>query len=30
MVETPKAHWWCVDIVWSEIAEEVKSMGWDI
>ena len=30
MVETPKAHWWCVDIVWNEIAEEVKSMGWDI
>ncbi len=30
MVETPKAHWWCVDIVWKEIADEVKSMGWEL
>ena len=25
---TPKAHYWCEDIVWSKIAEETKKLGW--
>ena len=28
LVVTPKAHWWCVDIVWKEIDEECKKLGW--
>ena len=28
LVETPKGHWWCEDIVWGAINEEVKSHGW--
>ncbi len=28
MIETPKAHWWCEDLVWSAINEETKKMGW--
>ncbi len=28
MVETPKAHYWCEDIVWTAIDEETKKMGW--
>ena len=30
LVVTPKEHWWCVDIVWPEIAKEVKAMGWEM
>ena len=30
MVETPKGHWWCVELVWEEITKEVKSMGWNL
>ena len=29
LVVTPKAHWWCEDIVWSAIKEEIAKMGWD-
>lgn len=25
---TPKEHWWCEDIVWNAIQEEVKNLGW--
>jgi hypothetical protein len=25
---TPKAHWWCEDIVWNAINEETKKLGW--
>ena len=25
---TPKGHWWCEDIVWNAIQEEVKNLGW--
>ena len=28
LVKTPKAHWWCEDIVWTTIAEECKKLGW--
>ncbi len=28
LVKTPKAHWWCEDIVWGTIAEETKKLGW--
>lgn len=28
LVETPKAHWWCEDIVWDAINEETKKLGW--
>lgn len=28
LVETPKNHWWCVDIVWETINAEVKKLGW--
>lgn len=24
LIVTPKGHWWCVDIVWNAIDEEVK------
>jgi hypothetical protein len=24
---TPKDHWWCEDIVWSAINEEVQKLG---
>ena len=27
-VTTPKAHWWCADIVWPAILEECKKLGW--
>ena len=25
---TPKAHWWCEDIVWKTINEETEKLGW--
>lgn len=28
MIETPKAHWWCEDIVWDAINTETKKLGW--
>ena len=28
LVKTPKAHWWCVDIVWPAILEETQKLGW--
>lgn len=28
IIETPKDHWWCEDIVWPAIQEEVKKLGW--
>lgn len=28
LVKTPKAHWWCEDIVWDNIKEELEKMGW--
>lgn len=28
MIVTPKAHWWCVDLVWPAINEETKKLGW--
>ena len=28
LIETPKAHWWCEDIVWSAICTEVERLGW--
>ena len=28
LVETPKAHWWCEDIVWDTIKEEMVKLGW--
>ncbi len=28
LIKTPKAHWWCEDIVWNSIKEETKKMGW--
>lgn len=29
LVVTPKAHWWCEDIVWPAIIEKCKEMGWE-
>ncbi len=29
LVETPKNHWWCVDIVWETINAEAKKLGWN-
>lgn len=28
LIETPKAHWWCSDIVWKAIQRETKKIGW--
>lgn len=28
LVETPREHWWCVDIVWETINAEAKKLGW--
>ena len=28
LVETPKDHWWCVDIVWNTINQEAERLGW--
>ena len=29
LVKTPKAHWWCQEIVWNAIQEETAKLGWD-
>ena len=28
LVETPKAHWWCEDLVFDAIKEEAEKLGW--
>ncbi len=28
MIETPKGHYWCEDIVWDAINKKTKKMGW--
>lgn len=28
LIETPKAHFWCKDIVWNAIDEKAKVLGW--
>ena len=28
LVETPKNHWWCVDLVWETINQEAEKLGW--
>jgi cephalosporin-C deacetylase-like acetyl esterase len=28
LVETPKGHWWCKDIIWDEVKKGVKELGW--
>lgn len=28
LVETPKGHWWCSDIVWNAINAECTRLGW--
>ena len=28
LIETPKGHWWCEDIIWNAINEEVQKLGW--
>ena len=28
LIETPKAHWWCEDIVWKAIKTETEKLGW--
>ena len=28
LVETPREHWWCQDLVWGSIEETVREMGW--
>ena len=28
LVVTPKAHWWCEDIVWDTVNAETKKLGW--
>ena len=28
LIETPKAHYWCKDIVWEEVRKGVKELGW--
>lgn len=28
LIETPKGHWWCKEIVWPAINEKTKEMGW--
>ena len=30
LIVTPKAHWWCEDIVWPAIVDECKKMGWEL
>lgn len=30
MVKTPKAHWWCEDIIWNAVEEEAKKLGWEL
>ena len=29
LIKTPKAHWWCKDIVWKTIIEETARIGWE-
>lgn len=29
LVKTPKAHWWCKDIVWDIIKKETVKIGWE-
>lgn len=28
LIETPKGHWWCEDIIWNTVQEETKKLGW--
>ena len=28
LVETPREHWWCEDIIWTEINKECEKLGW--
>ena len=28
IIETPKGHYWCEDIVWNSIKEECEKLGW--
>ncbi len=28
LVETPMHHWWCKDIVWTAINQQVQRLGW--
>ena len=28
LIETPREHWWCKDIVWNAINAEIKKLGW--
>lgn len=28
LIETPKGHYWCEDIVWEYINQAVKSLKW--
>ena len=28
LIKTPKAHWWCEDIVWDTIKQETEKLGW--
>lgn len=28
LIETPKGHWWCEDIVWDAIEQEKEKLGW--
>lgn len=28
LIETEKGHWWCEDIVYDEIARQMKELGW--
>ena len=30
LVETPREHWWCVDLVWDTILAEVQKLGWEL
>ena len=29
LIETPKGHWWCEDIVWDTVKEETSRLGWE-
>ena len=28
LVKTPKAHWWCEDIVWAAVQKRTQALGW--
>lgn len=28
LIETPKGHWWCVDIIWPTVKEKMQKLGW--